>query len=62
MVCELLDLGGKTAGGDGDVTGSHAKVGRCDEEIQGGKEIWEICERFAHPHKNKIIGSTTCDT
>ena len=23
MVCELLDLGGKTTGGDGDVTGSH---------------------------------------
>ena len=28
VVGELLDLGGKSAGGDSDVTGSHPKVGR----------------------------------
>ena len=39
MVGELLDLGGKPAGGDGDVTGSHAKVCGGDEEIEGWQEI-----------------------
>jgi hypothetical protein len=61
VVGELLDLGGKSAGGDSDVTGSHPKVGWCDEKIEGRKEIRKICERFAHPHKNKIIGSSACD-
>ena len=39
MVGKLLDLGGKSAGGDGDVAGSHAKVCGGDEEIEGWQEV-----------------------
>jgi hypothetical protein len=39
MVGKLLDLRGKSAGGDGDVAGSHAKVCGGDEEIEGWQEV-----------------------
>ena len=42
MVSELFDLGGETAGGDGDMPGTHADVGGGDEEIEGSEEIGQI--------------------
>ena len=42
VVSELFDLGGETAGGDGDMAGTHADVGGRDEEIEGSEEIREI--------------------
>jgi len=42
VVSEFFDLGGETAGGDGDMAGAHADVGGGDEEIEGREEIGEI--------------------
>jgi hypothetical protein len=42
VVSELFDLGGETAGGDGDMAGAHTDVGGGDEEIEGREEIGEI--------------------
>ena len=35
VVSEFFDLGGETAGGNGDMAGAHADVGGGDEEIEG---------------------------
>ena len=61
MVSEFFDLGGETAGGNGDMAGAHADVGWGDEEIEGREEIGEIGERFAHAHEDKIVGSASSD-
>jgi hypothetical protein len=42
VVGEFFDLGGETAGGDGDMAGAHADVGGGDEEIESREEIGEI--------------------
>ena len=42
VVSELFDLGGETAGGDGDMAGAHTDVGGGDEEIESREEIGEI--------------------
>ena len=61
MVSELLDLGCKSAGGDGDVAGSHAEVGGGDEKIEGWQEIGQVGQRFPHAHKNEIVGPASGD-
>ena len=42
VISQLLDLGGETAGGDGDVAGTHAEVGGGDEEIESGQKVGEV--------------------
>ena len=42
VVSEFFDLGGETAGGDGDMAGAHADVGGGDEKIEGREKIGEI--------------------
>ena len=61
VVGEFFDLGGEAAGGDGDVACAHTDVGGGDEEIEGGEEVGEISERFAHAHEDKIVGSASSD-
>ena len=42
VISQLLDLGGESAGGDGDVAGTHAEVGGGDEEIESGQKVGEV--------------------
>jgi hypothetical protein len=59
VIGKFLDLGGKSAGGDSDVTSSHAKIGRRDEEIEGWQEIGKVGQGFPHAHENQIVGSAS---
>ena len=42
VIGQLLDLGGEPTGGDGDVAGAHAEVGRGDEEIECRQKVGKI--------------------
>lgn len=42
VISQLLDLGGESAGGDGDVASPHAEVGGGDEEIESGQKVGEV--------------------
>lgn len=42
VIGQLLDLGSEPTGGDGDVAGAHAEVGRGDEEIECRQKVGKI--------------------